>query len=70
MGYISIYLHTGECLLNAILSIDFMCMMYFLHGIFGIHTSVKYRNGYGALDILVFISCLVLLQCCSCDSTL
>lgn len=56
MGYISIYLYTGECLLNALLSIDFKCMMYFLYGIFGIHISVKYRSGYGALGILGFIS--------------
>jgi len=52
MGYISIYLHAGECLLNAILSIDLTCIMYFLYGIFGIHISIKYRNGYGALGIL------------------
>lgn len=56
MGYISIYLYTGECLLNALLSIDSNCMMYFLYGIFGIHISVKLRSGYGALGILGFIS--------------
>lgn len=46
---------------------DLMCLTYFLYGIFGIHTSIKYRRGYGALDMF-FISHLFLLEWCSCDS--
>lgn len=64
---LSICLYTGECFLNATLSIDFMCLTYFLYVTFGIPTGIKYRRGYGAVG-MVFISDLSLLKWCGCDS--
>lgn len=67
MGYTSICLYTTECFFSAALSMDLMCLTYLLYGIFGIHTSIKYSRGHGALDMF-FISHLFLLEWCGCDS--
>lgn len=38
--------------------VDFQCAMYFVYGIFGIHVSLKCRNGYGVLGILGILGVL------------